>query len=110
MLTTIRSLAVVDRTGSIQRALRIQDLDVVELRAGDLDVDLPDVDVLLVGARELTAAGRRRINRWRQWQPAGVAVAHVNGLDVDRTLLRSCGIEHVVRGRMTRGKLQTALA
>ena len=109
MLTTVRSVAVVDRTGAIQGALRTGSLDVLELRPTDLDVDLPDVDVLLVGARELSTAGLRRIGRWRRACPAGTVVAHVDGISVDRGLLRAYGIAHVVRGPLTVGKLDTAL-
>jgi Flp pilus assembly CpaE family ATPase len=108
MHTVVRSIAVVDRTRVIQQALRRSGIDAWEVSATELDVELPDVDVLLVGARELTAAGRRRIDHWRQWQPAGFVVAHVNGHEVDRNLLRACGVEHVVRGRLTARKLRTA--
>jgi Flp pilus assembly CpaE family ATPase len=109
MLTTVRSVAVVDRTGSIQRALRGGELEVIELSATDLDTDLPDVDVLLVGARELTSAGRRRISRWRRTFPAGTVVAHIDGVTVDRELLHLCGVAHTVRGKLTPGKLENAL-
>jgi Flp pilus assembly CpaE family ATPase len=109
MLTTVRSVAVVDRTGAIQSALRWGHLDVIELRATDLDLEVPDVDVLLVGARELTGAGRRRISRWRRMCPAGTVIAHVDDLSVDRELLRLCGVAHTVRGKLTPGKLDNAL-
>jgi len=109
MLTTVRSVAIVDRTGAIQESWRVDDVDLFELAATELDCQPPDVDVLLVGARELTAAGRRRVARWRQWQPAGVTIAHVDGLEVDRTLLRSSGVDHVIRGRLTTAKLSRAM-
>ena len=109
MLPVNPSIAVVDRTRSIQQALQRTGIDAVEVGATELDVEPPEVDVLLVGSRELTAAGRRRIDRWRQWQPAGVVVAHTNGHEVDRNLLRACGVEHVVRGKLTARKLRTAI-
>ncbi|MBV9293186.1 MAG: AAA family ATPase [Frankiales bacterium] len=110
MLAVVRSVAVVDRTGELQYALRGCDVDVLDLRAGDLDVEPPDVDVLLVGAREFSGAGLRRIARWHRLQPAGVVVAHLDSmLPIDRATLRAAGVEHVVRGRLTPAKLRTAL-
>jgi Flp pilus assembly CpaE family ATPase len=109
MLTTVRSVAVVDRTGALQSVLRWGQLEVLELRATDLDLALPDVDVLLVGARELTSTGRRRISRWRRMFPAGTVIAHIDGLTVDRELLKLCGVSHTLRGRLTPGKLDNAL-
>ena len=109
MLTIVRSAGVIDRTGALQHAVRGNDIDVLDLRAGDLDYDPPDVDVLLVGARELSTAGLRRLARWHRLRPAGVMIAHVDGLPIDRASLRAAGITQVVRGRLTGGKLRTAL-
>ena len=109
MLTIIRSVAVVDRTGSLQNALRSQQLDVVDLSATEFDTAPPDVDVLLVGDRELTGAGLRRVSRWRRLQPAGVVVAHVDDGRLDRGHLKAVGVQHLVRGRLTAAKLRNVL-
>src|SRR4051812_48263847 len=109
MLTIVRSVAVLDRTGALQWALRGNELDILDLRPAEFDVELPDVDVLLIGPEDLTAAGLRRVNRWSRRQPAGVAVAHLDGIDVDRERLRAAGVRHLVRGRATPAKLRNVL-
>lgn len=109
MLTIVRSVAVLDRTGALQHALRSQELDVLDLRAAEFDADLPDVDVLLLGEHELTGSGLRRVSRWRRQQPAGVVVAHVADQHCDRGAMRAAGVQHVVRGRPTPAKLRNVL-
>src|SRR4051794_34535422 len=109
MLTIVRSVAVLDRTGALQWALRGNELDILDLRPAEFDVELPDVDVLLIGAEDLTAAGLRRVNRWSRRQPASVAVAHLDGIDVDRARLRAAGVRHIMRGRVTAAKLRNVL-
>jgi hypothetical protein len=109
MLTIIRSVAIVDRTGALQHAVRGTELDVLDLRDGDLDADPPDVDVLLIGSHELSGAGLQRLARWRRQQSAGVTVVHLDGPPVDRATLREAGVQHLVRGRLTPAKLRTAL-
>jgi cellulose biosynthesis protein BcsQ len=109
MLTIVRSVAVLDRTGALQHALRSQELDVWDMRTGEFDAAPPDVDVLLFGEQELTVAGLRRLARWRRLQPAGVAVAHIADPLRDRRDLRAAGVQHLVRGRLTPAKLRNVL-
>jgi Flp pilus assembly CpaE family ATPase len=112
-LRTIRSVGTLDRTGVVQAALsrvdsyRFDELDVV--RPGDLDACDVDVDVLVVGSKELSAAGLRRIGRWRRAHPVSVTIAHVNGTPMARSELSEAGITQAVRGPLTTGKLRTAL-
>ena len=109
MLTVVRSVAVLDRTGRLQHALRSQELDVLDLRAAEFDDDPPDVDVLLVGEQELTSAGLRRMARWRRLNPVGGVVVHVGDIEPHFGDLRAAGVQHVVRGRPTPGKMRTVL-
>ena len=112
-LSVIRSIGTLDRTGVVQDALaridaeRFDELDVV--RPGDLDECEVDVDVLLVGSKELTATGLRRIARWRRDHPVSVAIAHLNGSAMDKSELSGGGIAQAVRGPLTVSKLRTAL-
>ena len=109
MLTIVRSVAVLDRTGKLQHALRSQGLDVLDLRATEFDDDPPDVDVLLIGEQELTSAGFRRMARWRRLNPAGAVVAHVGDVEPHFGDLRAAGVQHVVRGRPTPAKMRNVL-
>jgi Flp pilus assembly CpaE family ATPase len=109
MLTIVRSVAVLDRTGKLQHALRSQGLDVLDLRATEFDDDPPDVDVLLIGEQELTSAGLRRMARWRRLNPAGAVVAHVGDVEPHFGDLRAAGVQHVVRGRPTPAKMRNVL-
>ncbi len=112
-LSVIRSIGTLDRTGVVQDALaridaeRFDELDVV--RPGDLEECEVDVDVLLVGSKELTHAGLRRIARWRSEHPVSVAIAHLNGSAMDKSTLASGGIADAVRGPLTVTKLRNAL-
>jgi Flp pilus assembly CpaE family ATPase len=109
-LSVVTSVAVLDRTGAVQAAMGSVDAYVVDVdHPADLGHLPIDVDVLLVGARELTTTGLRRVSRWRRWHPASVVVAHVDGLPVDREMLRAVGVEHAIRGRLTAAKMRTAL-
>jgi Flp pilus assembly CpaE family ATPase len=108
--SVVTSVAVLDRTGAVQAAMGWVDAYVVDVdHPADLGHLPIDVDVLLVGARELTRTGLRRVSRWRRWHPASVVVAHVDGLLVDRERLRAAGVEHAIRGRLTTAKMRTAL-
>lgn len=112
-LSVIRSIGTLDRTGVVQAALaqidaeRFDELDVV--RPGDLDECEVDVDVLLVGSKELTATGLRRIARWRSEHPVSVAIAHLNGSAMDKSELAGGGIAEALRGPLTVTKLRSAL-
>ncbi|HVW80080.1 MAG TPA: AAA family ATPase [Mycobacteriales bacterium] len=112
-LSVIRSIGTLDRTGVVQSALaridaeRFDELDVV--RPGDLEECEVDVDVLLVGSKELTQAGLRRIAKWRAEHPVSVAIAHLNGSAMDKSVLASGGIGDAVRGPLTTAKLRNAL-
>jgi Flp pilus assembly CpaE family ATPase len=111
--SVIRSIGTLDRTGVVQTTLaridaeRFDELDVV--RPGDLDECEVDVDVLLVGAKELSSTGLRRIARWRRDHPVSIAVAHLNGTAMDKTELAGAGISQSVRGPLTVTKLRAAL-
>jgi Flp pilus assembly CpaE family ATPase len=109
----IRSIGTLDRTGAVQGALSrlpIDDLDELDVtRPGDLDDYEVDVDVLVLGAKELSNTGLRRIARWRRVHPASVAIAHLNGSVLDASVLRASGISQAVRGPLTPAKLRTAL-
>lgn len=113
-LSAIQSIATLDRTGTVQGAVarlgfdELDELDVV--RPGDLDDYDVDVDVLIVGHKELTATGLRRVARWRRTHPASVAIAHLNGNVIERASLTGSGIAHTVRGPLTAGKLRAALS
>lgn len=112
-LSVVRSVGTLDRTGVVQTTLarigaeRFEELDVA--RPVDLDACAVDVDVLLVGAKELSATGLRRIARWRRDHPVSVAVAHLNGGTVDKAALSGAGIAQSVRGPLTAAKLRAAL-
>jgi Flp pilus assembly CpaE family ATPase len=112
-LTVIQSIATLDRTGTVQGALARLDFDALDeldvVRPGDLDDYEVDVDILLVGHKELSATGLRRIARWRRNHPASVAIAHLNGNVIDRAALTGSGIAQTVRGPLTASKLRTAL-
>jgi Flp pilus assembly CpaE family ATPase len=111
--SVIRSIGTLDRTGAVQTTLaridaeRFDELDVV--RPGDLDECEVDVDVLLVGSKELTSTGLRRVARWRRDHPISVAVAHLNGTAMDKSELAGAGISQSVRGPLTVTKLRAAL-
>ena len=109
MLTIVRSVAVLDRTGRLQHALRSQELDILDLRAAEFDADPPDVDVLLIGEQELTLAGIRRMTRWCRLHPVGAVVAHVGDVEPHFGDLRAAGVQHVVRGRPTPAKMRNVL-
>ncbi|HVT21308.1 MAG TPA: AAA family ATPase [Mycobacteriales bacterium] len=112
-LSVIRSIGTLDRTGVVQMTLaridaeRFDELDVV--RPGDLDECEVDVDVLLVGSKELSTTGLRRIARWRRDHPVSVAIAHLNGTAMDKAELAGAGITQSVRGPLTVAKLRAAL-
>jgi MinD-like ATPase involved in chromosome partitioning or flagellar assembly len=109
MLTIVRSVAVLDRTGALQHALRSQDLDVWDMRPAEFDAQPPDVDVLIVGEQELTSIGLRRLARWRRQQPVGTIVAQIGDVEPHCGDLRAAGVQHIVRGRPTPAKLRNAL-
>ena len=110
ILTVARTIGVVDRTGHLQMTAASLGVDAtnVPLTAFALTA-MPDVDVLVVGARELSPTGLRRLTRWTKAHPASVAVAYADGVDIDRSVLRAAGVEHVIRGRLSASKLATAL-
>jgi MinD-like ATPase involved in chromosome partitioning or flagellar assembly len=109
MLTIVRSVAVLDRTGALQHALRSQDLDVGDMRAAEFDAQPPDVDVLIVGEQELTSVGLRRLARWRRLQPVGAVVAQIGDVEPHCGDLRAAGVQHVMRGRPTPAKMRNVL-
>jgi MinD-like ATPase involved in chromosome partitioning or flagellar assembly len=109
MLTIVRSVAVLDRTGALQHALRSQDLDVWDMRAAEFDAQPPDVDVLIVGEQELTSVGLRRLARWRRLQPVGAVVAQIGDVEPHCGDLRAAGVQHVMRGRPTPAKMRNVL-
>lgn len=112
-LSVIRSIGTLDRTGVVQTTLaridaeRFDELDVV--RPGDLDECEVDVDVLLVGSKELSSTGLRRIARWRRDHPVSIAIAHLDGSAMDKAELAGAGISQSVRGTLTVAKLRNAL-
>ena len=110
MLTVARSVGIVDRSYHLQAAAARLDVDPLDVPLTSFALSqTPSVDVLIVGARELSATGLRRLERWTRSHPASVVVAYVDGLDVDRAELRAAGVEHVIRGRLTPAKLATGL-
>lgn len=110
MLTVARTVGIVDRTRHLQAAADALDVDSVDLPLTAFALArTPSPDVLVVGARELTPTGLRRLERWTRMHPASVVVGYVDGLDIDRSALRAAGVEHVIRGRLTPAKLATAL-
>ncbi len=112
-LSVIRAIGTLDRTGAVQATLaridaeRFDELDVV--RPGDLDECEVDVDVLIVGSKELTTTGLRRVARWRRDHPVSIAIAHLNGAAMDKAELAGAGIAQSVRGPLTVAKLRAAL-
>ncbi|HET6908685.1 MAG TPA: AAA family ATPase [Mycobacteriales bacterium] len=110
MLTTARTLGVLDRTRQLQLLSATLDVEPVDLSLTTFALaGTPAVDVLVVGSRELSPTGLRRLERWTRLNPAGVVVAHVDGLAVDRAALRAAGVDHVIRGPLTKAKLTTAV-
>src|SRR4051794_40469273 len=110
-LSVVSAIAVLDRTGAVQDAM--DDVAVAVFDIGhprELEDEWLDVDVLVLGARELSPTGLRRLARWRRHHPASIMVAHVEDVGgFDRASLRAAGVEHAMRGPMTRAKLRTAL-
>jgi MinD-like ATPase involved in chromosome partitioning or flagellar assembly len=112
-VNAITSIATLDRTGAVQATLARLEIDALDeldvTRPRDLDECDVDVDVLVLGTKELSTAGLRRVARWRREHPASVAIAHVSGPVVDRNALHAAGVTHAVRGSLTSAKLRTAL-
>lgn len=112
METMIRCLGLLDRTGALQRAVLglPEEIDLVEYeRVADLEGSGEPVDVLLVGARELSAAGLRRVGRWKSANPASLVVAHTPEGQPGADLLKAAGIGLRVRGPLTLRKLEQVL-
>ncbi len=109
-------IGVLDRTGTIwpvahRAAARMGGADVVDLGgANDLTPDTPRMDVLLLGPREVTAAGLRRASRWAAAHPASIVVSLVEGSSPTKLAdLRAYGVDHLVRGPFTPAKLAGVL-
>ena len=109
-LTVTRTVGILDRTFQLHAVAARLDVESVDIPLTTFALARSAaVDVLVVGARELSPTGLRRLDRWRRMHPATVVVAYTDGLDIDRTDLRAVGIQHVIRGRLTPAKLATAL-
>ena len=109
-------IGVLDRTGTIwpvahRAAARMGGADVVDLGgANDLTPDTPRMDVLLLGPREVTAAGLRRASRWAAAHPASIVVSLIEGSSPAKLAdLRAYGVDRVVRGPFTPAKLAGVL-
>jgi Flp pilus assembly CpaE family ATPase len=110
------SIGIVDRTGALfdvvldaaesaGLAVTVEELDPTEVGPSS-----PRHDALLLGPRELKAAGLRRAARYSDAHQTSVLVAV--GVPTDgpsRPDLRACGIHQTVRGEPTRAKLRSAL-
>lgn len=109
-LTVTRTVGILDRTFHLHAVAARLDVESVDIPLTTFALARSAaVDVLVVGARELTPTGLRRLDRWRRMHPATVVVAYTDGLDIDRANLQAVGIQHVIRGRLTPAKLSTAL-
>lgn len=110
MLTVARTVGMLDRTRQLHLLGATLDVEPVDLSLTTFALaGTPVVDVLVVGSRELSPTGLRRLERWTRLNPAGVVVAHVDDLALDRSTLRAAGVDHVIRGPLTKAKLTTAL-
>lgn len=108
----VRCVGLLDRTGRIQQvALTLpEELDLVAYeRPADLCETSEPVDVLLVGPRELTTAGLRRVARWVAANPASLVIAHTADAAPGSDLLKAAGIRLRLRGPLTLRKLQHVL-
>lgn len=75
----MRTVGVLDRTGALLPLVEAEDdVKAVDLgRPADLGPAAPRVDVLVIGPKECTAAGVRRLSRWSAVNPASPVVAFV---------------------------------
>jgi Flp pilus assembly CpaE family ATPase len=106
-------VAVVDRTGVVEdlvvAAAETLGLAFAVRTAHEVRPDERE-DVLVIGPRECTRAGLRRVSRWTQVHPTAVVAAvgvPVDGPGADA--LRASGVRVISRGTPTPAKLRTAI-
>lgn len=110
-LTVTRTVGILDRTFHLHAVAARLDVESVDVPLTTFALARTmAVDVLVVGARELSPTGLRRLDRWTRMHPATVVIAYIDGLDIDRADLRAVGIRQVIRGPLTPTKLAGALS
>ena len=110
-------VAVVDRTGALVAPVRSVAAD-LEPSPSVVDVDSPadfspeDVaaDVLVVGAKELTGAGLKRIQTWHAVHPHASVIAQLGDGAPTAAVLRAHGVTAWFRGEATAARLEPLLS
>lgn len=76
----------------------------------DLESDELDADALVLGPKELTAAGLKRAERWKADRPAAQVIAVLDGRSVAATVLRAHGIDSWLPGEATVEEIRAMLS
>lgn len=100
-------IAVVDRTGVLHDAVRevrralLPLPEVLDVRHTDFDLGGVRAEVLVLGTRELSNAGLKRVLRWTQQHPGAAVLAHLPAKGAaapDVATLRAHGVTAWFRG------------
>lgn len=110
-------IAVVDRTGALVDPVRsvAADLDraptVVEVdRPAEFSPEDLAADVLVVGAKELTGAGLKRVQTWHAVHPHASVIAQLGEGAPTAAVLRAHGVTAWFRGDVTTARLEPLLS
>jgi MinD-like ATPase involved in chromosome partitioning or flagellar assembly len=110
-------VAVVDRTGALAGPVRSvagaldPAPDVVDVdRPADFAPDEVEADVLVVGAKELTGAGLKRLQGWHAVHPHASVIAQLGEGAPTAAVLRAHGVTAWFRGEATESRLEPLLA
>lgn len=110
-------VAVVDRTGALVAPVRsvAAGLDpsptVVEAeRPAELSAEDLAADVLVVGAKELTGAGLKRVQSWHAVHPHASVIAQLGDSAPTAAVLRAHGVTAWFRGEGTASRLEPLLS
>ncbi|MDP3713084.1 MAG: AAA family ATPase [Mycobacteriales bacterium] len=115
--TAVVTVAVVDRTGALLGPVRLV-ADGLDPAPHVLDVDKPaefspadlGADVLVVGSKELTGAGLKRIQSWHEVHPHASVIAQLGDGAPTAAVLRAHGVTAWFRGDASAARLQPLLS
>ena len=108
------TVAVVDRAGALLAPVRsvaaslAPPPDVVDVAHGDLDD--ATADVLVVGAKELSGAGLKRVQAWHARYPHASVIAQLGEAAPTAAVLRAHGVTAWFRGEATPERLEPLLS